>query len=54
MYLSRLRCHMLPGKLGEAEQALQTFMVMVSHAGGIRPRVLRNHFASCRVKNSNL
>jgi hypothetical protein len=46
MYLSRLTFHTLPGKTGEAEQALQTLVTLVSHVGGIRPRVLRNHFAS--------
>ena len=46
MYLSRLTYHTLPGKTGGAEQALQTLVVMVGHVGGIRPRVLGNHFAS--------
>ena len=46
MYLSRLTFHTLPGKTGKAEQALQTLVAMVGHVGGIRPRVLRNHFAS--------
>jgi hypothetical protein len=46
MYLSRLTFHTLPGITGEAEQALQTHVAMVSHVGGIRPRVLRNYFAS--------
>jgi hypothetical protein len=46
MYLSRLTFHTLPGKTGEAEQALRTLVNMVSQVGGVRPRVLRNHFAS--------
>jgi hypothetical protein len=46
MYLSRLTFHTLPGKTGEVEQALQTLVAMVSQVGGVRPRVLRNHFAS--------
>jgi hypothetical protein len=50
MYLSRLRFHTLPGRIGEAEQVLQT--LMVGQVGGIRPRGLHNRFASCRIKNS--
>ena len=46
MYLSRLTFHTLPGKTGEAEQSLQTLVAMVGQVGGIRPRVLHNHFAS--------
>lgn len=46
MYLSRLKFHTLPGKTGDAVQALQTLVAMGGHVGGIRPRVLRNHFAS--------
>ena len=46
MYLSRLMFHTLPGKTGEAEQSLQTLVAMVGQVGGIRPRVLHNHFAS--------
>jgi hypothetical protein len=51
MYLSRLRFHTLPGKIGEAEEALQTLMVMAGHVGGTRPGGLHNHFTSCRGKN---
>ena len=40
MYLSRLTFHTLPGKTGEAEQAIQTLVAMVGHVGGIRPRPL--------------
>jgi hypothetical protein len=46
MYLSRLTLHTLPGKTSEAEQALQTLVAMVGQVGGLRPRVLHNHFAS--------
>jgi len=46
MYLSRLTFHTLPGKTGEVEQELQQLVAMVAQVGGVRPRVLRNHFAS--------
>ncbi len=46
MYVSRLTFHTQPGKTQVVEQELHTLMAMVSKVGGIRPRVLRNHFAS--------
>jgi hypothetical protein len=46
MYVSRLTFHTQPGKTREVEQELQKLMAMVSRVGGLRPRVLRNHFAS--------
>src|SRR5215471_10902706 len=46
MYVSRLTFHTTPGKTQEVEQELQKLLAMVGQAGGGRPRVLRNHFAS--------
>jgi hypothetical protein len=46
MYVSRLTFHTQPGKTQEVEQELRQLVDMVSKVGGIRPRVLHNHFAS--------
>lgn len=46
MYVSRMTFHTHPGMTNEVEQELQKFMTMVSKVGGLRPRVLRNYFAS--------
>jgi hypothetical protein len=46
MYMSRLTFHTYPGKTHEVEQELQTLVAMVRQAGGGRPHILRNHFAS--------
>jgi len=46
MYVSRLTFHTLPGKTQAVEQELHKLKAMVSKAGGLRPRVLHNHFAS--------
>lgn len=46
MYVSRLSFHTLPGKTHEVEERLHQLAELVSQAGGIRPRVLRTHFAS--------
>jgi quinol monooxygenase YgiN len=46
MYVSRLTFHTHPGKTNEVEQELQTLVAMVRQAGGGRPQILRNHFAS--------
>jgi hypothetical protein len=46
MYLSRLTFHTQPGKTGEVEQELRKLVAMVGEVGGLRPRVLHNHFAS--------
>jgi quinol monooxygenase YgiN len=46
MYVSRLTFHTNPGHTNEVEQELHRLMAMVKEAGGVRPRVLRNHFAS--------
>jgi hypothetical protein len=46
MYVSRLTFHTLPGKTQAVEQELQTLKAMVNKVGGLRPRVLHNHFAS--------
>jgi quinol monooxygenase YgiN len=46
MYVSRLTFHTHPGKTHEVEQELQKLVAMVRQAGGGRPHVLRNHFAS--------
>jgi hypothetical protein len=46
MFISRLTFHTQPGKTAEVEQELQKLMAMVNQVGGLRPRVLRNHFAS--------
>ena len=46
MYLSRLTFHTQLGKTRAVEQELRQLMAMVSQVGGLRARVLRNHFAS--------
>lgn len=46
MYVSRLTFHTNPGMTNAVEQELQKLLAMVSEAGGLRPKVLRNHFAS--------
>jgi len=46
MYVSRLTFHTQPGKTNEVEHELHKLRAMVGKAGGLRPRVLRNHFAS--------
>ena len=46
MYVSRLTFHTQPGKTFATEQELHKLMAMVNKVGGLRPRVLRNHFAS--------
>jgi hypothetical protein len=46
MYLSRLTFHTQPGKTHEVEQELGKLVAMVHEVGGIKPRVLHNHFAS--------
>ena len=46
MYVSRLTFHTQPGKTQLVEHELQQLMAMVNEVGGLRPRVLRNHFAS--------
>jgi hypothetical protein len=46
MFISRLTFHTQPGKTADVEQELQQLMAMVREVGGVRPRVLRNHFAS--------
>jgi hypothetical protein len=46
MFISRLTFHTQPGKTADVEQELQKLMSMVNKVGGMRPRVLRNHFAS--------
>jgi hypothetical protein len=46
MYVSRLTFHTLPGKTHDVEHALHTLRTLVGQAGGGRPRILRNHFAS--------
>jgi hypothetical protein len=46
MYVSRLTFHTQPGKTHVVEQELHKLLSMVSKVGGMRPRVLRNHFAS--------
>ena len=46
MYISRLSIHTLPGKTHEVEQQLKKLLDMVESIGGVRPRVLRTHFAS--------
>ena len=46
MYVSRLTFHTTPGKTHVVEQELQKLLAMVNQAGGGKPRVLRNHFAS--------
>jgi hypothetical protein len=46
MYISRLTFHTNPGKTNAVEQELHKLMRLVGEAGGLHPRVLRNHFAS--------
>src|SRR5919108_923722 len=46
MYISRLTFHTQPGKTQIVEQELHKLMAMVNEVGGLRPRGLRNHFAS--------
>ena len=46
MYVSRLTFHTLPGKTNGVAEELHQLRDMVAKAGGIRPRILRNHFAS--------
>src|SRR5438046_4829547 len=46
MYVSSLTLHTAPGKTHAVEQELEKLLAMVGQAGGERPRVLRNHFAS--------
>jgi hypothetical protein len=46
MYLSRLTFHTQPGKTHEVEKELGKLVAMVREVGGLRPRVLHNHFAS--------
>lgn len=46
MYVSRLTFHTHPGMTHQVEQELTALVHMVRLAGGGRPRVLRNHFAS--------
>ena len=46
MSVSRLTFHTTPGKTQEVEQELLQLMTMVRRAGGVQPRVLRNHLAS--------
>jgi hypothetical protein len=46
MYVSRLTFHTNPGQTNKVEQELHSLMAMVKDVGGVRPRILRNHFAS--------
>ena len=46
MYISRLAFHTNPGSTQVVEQQLQQLLAMVQEVGGLRPRILRNHFAS--------
>ena len=46
MYVSRLTFHTLPGKTNEVAEELHKLCAMVAQVGGVRPRILRNHFAS--------
>jgi hypothetical protein len=46
MYVSRLTFHTNPGQTNQVEQELHSLMAMVKDVGGVRPRILRNHFAS--------
>jgi hypothetical protein len=46
MYISRLTFHTQPGKTQLVEHELHKLIAMVNEVGGLRPRVLRNHFAS--------
>jgi hypothetical protein len=46
MYISRLTFHTNPGQTHVVDQELRKLMAMVKNVGGVRPRILRNHFAS--------
>jgi len=46
MYVSRMTFHTNPGQTNEVEQELHSLVAMVKDVGGVRPRILRNHFAS--------
>lgn len=46
MYVSRLTFHTNPGSTQMVEQKLQKLLTMVQEVGGLRPKILRNHFAS--------
>ena len=46
MYTSRLAFNTLPGKTHQVEEHLKRLAALVGGAGGVRPRVLRTHFAS--------
>jgi hypothetical protein len=46
MYVSRLTFHTLPGKTHEVEEKLMTLLRWVKNAGGLSPRVMRNHYGS--------
>jgi len=46
MYVSRLTFHTLPGRTQEAEDKLGMLRKWVEEAGGVNPRVMRNHFGS--------
>lgn len=46
MFLSRLTFYTLPGKTDEVEDKLMTLLKWVEEAGGLRPRVMRTHYAS--------
>ncbi len=45
-YVSRLTFTAQPGHTHQAEEKLQRLSELVAKAGGVRPRVLRTHFAS--------
>ena len=45
-YVSRLTLTTRPGHTHEAEEKLRRLGELVARAGGVRPRVLRTHFAS--------
>ncbi len=46
MYVSRLAFHTLPGRTHEVEEALRKLRDLVAGTGGVRPRILRTHYAS--------
>lgn len=46
MYISRLTFHTHPGQTQVVEQELQKLLAMVKNVGGVKPRILRNYFAS--------
>lgn len=46
MYVSRLAFHTNPGSTQSVQEKLQELLGMVRDAGGLRPRIMRNHFAS--------